>query len=66
MNEYSTVCVLKLISVLGKEPALLKKDLVTDIEAIHTDKVELVLKSMSESEDYALLTKFFKIFAAQN
>ena len=42
---------------------MLKKDLVTDIDAIHTDKVELVLKSMSESEDYALLTKFFKIFA---
>ena len=63
MNEHSTVCVLKLNSVLGKEPALLKKDLVTDIEAIHTDKVELVLKSMSEPDDYILLTKFFKIFA---
>ena len=47
---------------------MLKKDLVTDIEAIHTDKVELVLKSMSEPDDYKIFADEtrLKIIAALN
>jgi transcriptional regulator, arsr family len=48
---------------LRKEPAMPKKDLMTENDAIHPDKVDEVLNKMSGAEEYILLTKFFKIFA---
>lgn len=40
-----------------------KKDLMTENDAIHPDKVDEVLNKMSGADEYILLTKFFKIFA---
>ena len=40
-----------------------KKDLMTENDAIHPDKIDEVLNKMSGAEEYILLTKFFKIFA---
>lgn len=40
-----------------------KKDLMTENDAIHPDKVDKVLNKMSGADEYILLTKFFKIFA---
>jgi transcriptional regulator, arsr family len=48
---------------LRKEPAMPKKDLMTENDAIHPDKVDEVLNKMSGADEYILLTKFFKIFA---